>query len=191
MVILCQFFNDIQAGTVRFRTLKGDGSITVSSVGAEVQISFDGDADTLGGSPKSSFLSNNLSEVDPLLTRNNLNVYSTDEVDNTFMEINDSNIPDLDNTYDLGSNGRRYANIFAVTFHGTATLYARKLIRNGANNGDVLTWDDGEYNWIPKPPTSNFLNTLNDVDVSNLQNESVLVFNAVRNRWEACLFYWW
>ena len=182
-------FNDIQDGKLRFKTIKGVDGVVITSAGSEVIVKFDGDARTLGGLNKDGFIQvdNALNDINVDLARGNLSVYSKRETNDIFMEINESNIPDTDNKYDLGSNGRRYANIFAVSFHGTATeaIYAQKLNRNGALDGEVLTWDTNENSWIPKSSSTNMLTYLLDVDDASKRNGSVLAFNAARNMWEA------
>lgn len=181
--------NDVQDGKIRFKTIKGVDGVVITSAGSEVIVKFDGDARTLSGLNKDGFLQvdNALSDINVNNARNNLSVYSKIESNDIFMEINESNIPDIDNKYDLGSNGRRYANIFAVSFHGTATeaVYAQKLNRNGALDGEVLTWDTNENSWIPKSSSTNMLTYLLDVDDASKRNGSVLAFNAARNMWEA------
>ena len=182
-------FNDTQSGNMRFKTLKSSDGITLENRGSYVEIGFDGDAQTLGGLAKDDYLhvSKNLLDVDAVEARNNLDVYSRQEINDGFMESNATNIPDRDNAYDLGSNGRRYADIYAVTFRGTATnaILAQDIEQKGAQDGQVLTWDDARKEWLPQDALSSRLGDLIDVDLSNLQNESVIVFNASRNIWEA------
>lgn len=181
-------FNNTVANTMRFRRIRGSDGIVVEGSGSYIDISFDGDAETLGGLARSGFLekSNNLSDIDATMARNNINVYSTEEVDSKFLLANATNLPDVDAVYDLGSNGRRYADIYAVTFHGTATesIVAQTLKQNGAMDGQVLTWINGE-GWVPRNSDSNLLSELADVDLDNLQHESVLVYNGIRNLWES------
>jgi len=182
-------FNNVVSNVMRFRRIRGLNGINLISSGSYIDIEFDGEASTLGGLPRSGYLekNNNLSDADSTLVRSNIDVYSTGEADSTFMFANANNIPDVDATYDIGSNGRRYADMYAVTFHGLATesIISQNLERNGADNGDVLTWDTAEGTWIPKPSTTGRLSELVDVDLANIEHESVLVYNGVRNIWES------
>lgn len=181
-------FNNIGSNTMRFKRIRGKDGVVVTGAGSYIDIAFDGDATTLQGLGRSGFLekSNNLSDVNPLTARNNLGVYSAAQTDNRYMFSNDTNLPDVDATYDLGSNGRRYADIYAVTFHGLATesVKAQTLTRNNATDGEVLTWIEGE-GWVPRESRANLLSELSDVSLNNLQHESLLIYNGVRNVWES------
>lgn len=181
-------YNDTVSNQLRFRGIKGSDGISVNYEGSDINIKFNGNASTIAGQPLSNLVlvSNNLNDVDPLQARSNLGVMSIQESMNSFMEANASNIPDVDNKYDLGANGRRFADMYAVTFHGLATeaIVARGLARNGASDGQILVWRTADNKWMPEDSTGNRLNSLEDVDISNLANESVLVYNGVLNRWE-------
>lgn len=183
-----QIYNDNVGGVLRFRGIVGKNGLTATNVGSNVEITFNGDAATLGGISKDGYLqtSNSLGDVNPQAARNSLQVYSTQESDDLFLEANASNIPDLDNTYDVGSNGNRFANMFAVTFHGNAThsSIAGNIERNGALDGQILVWRQSENSWVPENSISNTLLGLNDVDAANLQHESVIVYNSVRSKFE-------
>lgn len=182
-------FNNVVSNTMRFRRLRGNNGINLTSSGSYIDISFDGDATTLGGLGRTGFLEkgNNLSDVNAVDVRNNIDVYSKGETESTFMFANANNIPDVDATYDIGSNGRRYADMYAVTFHGLATesILSQSLERKGAQDGDVLTWDTSEGDWVPKESSTSRLSELVDVDLNNIQHESVLVYNGIRNLWES------
>lgn len=182
-------FNNVVSNTMRFRRIRGNDGIVLTSSGSYIDISFDGDATTLEGLGRSGFLEkgNNLSDANAQDVRNNIDVYSRGESDSSFMFANANNIPDVDATYDIGSNGRRYADMYAVTFHGLATeaVISQTIERKGAQNGDVLTWDSSEGGWVPQESSTSRLSELVDVDLNNLQHESVLVYNGVRNLWES------
>ncbi|ASV44032.1 hypothetical protein PBI_SCTP2_17 [Salicola phage SCTP-2] len=183
-----RIFNDIQGRTIRIKSITGSNGIDIINNGATVDIHFNGDAQTLDSLTKDDLvqISKNLSDLDSEKARSNLNVYSVEESHSAFLEANASNLPDDDNTYDLGSNGRRFANIFAVTFHGTATesITTQTISQGSAEDGNILQWSDSENDWIATVPENNFLNNLHDVDSSNIQNESVLYYNASRSLWE-------
>jgi len=185
-------FQDVSGGNLRFRNIVGGDGITLNEYNTYVEITFDGDATTLNGFSSTDFFlkDNNLSDGNVMAMRSNLDVYSIDESHLHFMETNASNIPDRDNTYDLGSNGRRYADIYAKTFHGTATFAssAEQLSRNNALDGQVLTWDDGVSRWIPKQPTPITITGATDLYREQLQDRSILRYNANRNRWEPEIF---
>lgn len=182
-------FNNVVSNKMRFRRIRGNDGIVLTSSGSYIDISFDGDATTLQGLGRAGFLEkgNNLSDANAQDVRNNIDVYSRGEADSSFMFANSNNIPDVDATYDIGSNGRRYADMYAVTFHGLATeaVIAQTIERKGAQNGDVLTWDSSEGGWTPKDSSSSRLSELVDVDLNNIQHESVLVYNGIRNIWES------
>lgn len=154
--------NGFNADTLQTRTLVGGSGITLSQTGGEIHIEMESfDAVSLNGFTDNEFLkvSNQLSEinVEPLRTR--MNVYTKQESHDEFMETNASNIPDADNTYDLGSNGRRYADIYAKTFHGTATyaLIAGSVINKGAVEGDILIWRQNQNDWVPENVLDQYL----------------------------------
>jgi len=182
-------FNNVVSNTMRFRRIRGNDGIVLTSSGSYIDISFDGDATTLQGLGRSGFLEkgNNLSDANAQDVRNNIDVYSRGESDSSFMFANANNIPDVDATYDIGSNGRRYADMYAVTFHGLATeaVISQTIERKGAQNGDVLTWDSSEGGWVPQESSTSRLSELVDVDLNNIQHESVLVYNGIRNLWES------
>lgn len=181
-------FNNTVSNTMRFRRIRGQNGIDVGGSGSYIDISFDGDAQTLGGLSKNEFLekSKNLSDVDSATARGNLNVYSASDTDSKYLFANQTNVPDADATYDLGANGLRYADIYAVTFHGRATeaIIAQTLEQNGARDKQVLTWIDGE-GWVPRDSASSLLSGLGDVVLDNLTHESILLYNGIRDKWEA------
>lgn len=183
-----QIYNDNVSGILRFKSLTGSNGINVKNNGLTIDIEFNGDATTLSGLGREGFLqvSNHLNDVDPVQARANLNVMSVNESQDSFLLANASNIPDNDNTYDLGSNGNRYANMFAVTFHGNATSasMAYKLHRNDASDGQILVWRNSKNNWVAENPLVNSLGGLSDVDLTGLRHETLLVYNGVRNKWE-------
>lgn len=144
------------------RTLLAGDGITITSSSGELIIAMEEwDATTLNGYSSSDFLkvSNQLSEINPEPLRDRLEVYTKTEAHDEFMETNASNIPDIDNAYDLGSNGRRYADIYAKTFHGTATyaLIAGSIINKGAVEGDILVWRQSQSDWVPEDILNQYL----------------------------------
>lgn len=152
-----------QGNTLRTKTIVAGEGLRLDATSSTLTLSLDdaADAQTLQGNSADAFLKveNGLSELDPSTITAALNVYSRAEAHDQFMETNASNVPDKDDTYDLGANGRRYADIFAVTFHGTATeaIIARGLTQNGAKDGDVMIWRDSSRRWQPEDALSGFL----------------------------------
>lgn len=152
-----------QGNTLRTKSIIAGEGLKLTSTNNSVTISIDGDnnANTLSGLKAEDFLQvkNGLSELDPQVILDAIEVYTRKQAHDQFMETNASNIPDKDNTYDLGANGRRYADIFAETFHGTATeaIIAHGVRQNGAEDGDVMVWRDGPRKWKAEDALGGFL----------------------------------
>lgn len=149
-------------GTLQVNRLIGGNGVTLSKASGEITIEVDNnDANTLNGFTDSEFLkvNNQLSEIDTSSLLSRLDVYTTDQSHDEFMETNASNIPDMDNVYDLGSNGRRYADIYAKTFHGTATraLVADTVASKGAVEGEILIWRSDDNDWMPEDVLSQYI----------------------------------
>ena len=152
------FVND----TLQVRTIVPGQGVNITQSNGEISIAVDSlDAETFNGLSDNAFLkvSNQLSEIDAAPLRQRLDVYTKDESHDEFMESNASNIPDMDNVYDLGSNGRRYADVFAKTFHGTATyaLVAGSIVNKGAVEGDILVWRQAENDWVPEDVLNDYI----------------------------------
>ena len=62
------------------------------------------------------------------LARTNLSVYSKAETDAKYQVIAGDVTPDADNTRSIGSNSLRYADIYAVNFHGVVTQATLTMI---------------------------------------------------------------
>ncbi len=182
----------IYSGTVdnvlNFRKIKAGNQITLRNMHNYVEIGFAGDAYTFRGKAPEDFLlpENNLSELNPSEVRRVLSVYSRSESHDAFMETNASNVPDRDDTYDIGSNGRRYADVYAVNFHGTATrsLLAERLHRLDAKDGDVLAWSDEFNTWKPKAQKSLSLTDLDRVTKNDPRHGDILQYNSDNGQWE-------
>jgi len=180
---------NIDTNAIRTRGIVGGENVTITQTGTDiiidVSIEGDSDAETLSGFTHLQFVKktelNNL--IDLTYIVDNLDVYTVTESHDQFMESNASNIPDRDNTYDLGSNGRRYADIYAKTFHGTATnaMFSQKLSKLGANENDVLTWKGDD--WKPMPLGSISINTLENVTIDNVIDKQLLSFDTVSQQW--------
>jgi hypothetical protein len=96
-------------------------------------------------------IANNLSDLtDKNQARTNLNVYSKTESDAKYLRVDAHSVPTVDNTFDLGSSSRRFNDIYAETFQGTAVL-AENLALVGTAQGDVLTWNGST--WVASQPT--------------------------------------
>lgn len=181
--------SNVDSSIIRTRGIVGGDNVTITQTGTDiiidVNVDLNSDAETLSGFTHFQFVKK--SELNDLIDLNfindNLDVYSKSESHDQFMETNASNIPDADNVYDLGSNGRRYADIYAKTFHGTATnaMYAGTLLRNGANDDDVLSWKDGS--WVPTPMGGIPLTNLSDVVIDDAQNNNIIAYDEVTEQW--------
>jgi hypothetical protein len=66
-----------------------------------------------------------------------------------YVRLDQSSIPTQDNTYDIGSPTKRYQDVYAESFQGTAVL-ADNLTVSGTN-GQVLTYNGST--WIAADPT--------------------------------------
>ena len=66
-----------------------------------------------------------------------------------YVRLDQSSIPTVDNTFDIGSPTKRYNDVYAETFQGTAVL-ADNLTITGSTSGDVLTWNGST--WIASAP---------------------------------------
>lgn len=181
-------YSDTIDDKLRFRRLSAGNQIILRNMHSYIEIDFAGDASTLGGKSPTDFVlpENNLSEIDPDSARRTLSLYSIDQTHDVFMETNASNIPDEDNTYDLGSNGRRYADVFAVNFHGTATraLQAERLSRLDAEDGDVLIWSDQFNSWRPQTPKKVSFSDIEQVTKDKPRHGDILHFNGDNAQWE-------
>jgi hypothetical protein len=90
----------------------------------------------------------NLSDLtDKGAARTNLSVYSKLEADSKFLKLDGNSLPSVDNTWDIGSPTKRFNDIYAETFQGTAVL-ANNLTIQG-NAGDVLTFNGST--WVAGP----------------------------------------
>ena len=110
---------------------------------------------------------------------------------------NQSLIPATDNTISLGENSKRFSDVYAVEFHGTATYSGSTLSLANQNLGnladvtvagvgvdDVLSWSGSA--WVPNAicnPTT--LSSLTDVDTTGVVSGQVLRFNSSSNKFEA------
>jgi len=96
-------------------------------------------------------IANNLSDVaDTTTARTNLDVYSKAETDSKYIRLDAHSIPTVDNTFDIGSSLKRFNDIYAETFQGTALL-ADNLTIVGSAQGEVLTWNGST--WVASQPT--------------------------------------
>ena len=99
-----------------------DSGISVTSNSNDLTfqlVSANVDAGKLGGVAASDFLrkSDNLASVTSLATaRTNLDVYSKAEIDSFTIKDNAHALPDVDNTYSLGSNSYKWSAIYATNF---------------------------------------------------------------------------
>lgn len=146
-----------------------DNDFNFKSVKAGAGIGVDDDGSTLtirlaGTVGQGLYLevSNNLSDLpDAEAARQALDVMSKTEMENKFIRLDGHSVPDMDNTWDIGSAQRRFNDIYAETLQGTAVL-ANNLTIVG-NQGDVLKYDG--QRWVAgQDEGSSFSGDYNDLD---------------------------
>ena len=193
-------FVDLTTGSLNFRGIAlgtgADSGLKISSNATTVLLSIDSanlNAGTLGGLASSAFLqkSDNLAAVTDVATaRTNLGVYSKTETDAKYFTNSADALPDADNTRSLGSSSKRYSDVHAVEFHGTATYAGtvasiathdigglQNVDETGKAAGHVLKYDG--TNWVSTVDGgATNLGALTDVDTSGIANGQVLKFNS-------------
>ena len=131
---------------MRRLTLTDDGNGTITLV------------NTIGaGSTDADLTLSNLSDV--AVARTNLDVYSKSETTAKFLRTDAHSIPDTNNVYDIGSPTRKYNDIYAETFQGTAILAGNLTLSGTA--GQVLTYNGSA--WAAADPTGSTLEALSNV----------------------------
>ena len=179
----------IGGDTLHQKGIVGGNNVEIIDNGNDLVINavFDGNADTISGYTHNDFVK--LSQLNDSIDVNyifqNADIYTKAVAHDVFMETNASNIPDKDNTYDLGSNGRRYADIFAVTFHGTATnaVRANTLNRNGARDGNALIWSEENNRWEPKNINVSTIEEIDGFSINNPSTGDVLTYKESTGEW--------
>ena len=152
------------------------------AVGAGLTITDDG-AGTLtlvntvsGGVTGADTTLSNLADV--ATARTNLSVSSTVESDLKYLRTDASTIPQLHNTYDIGSPIAKYNDVYAETFHGTAVL-ADQLTISGTT-GQVLTHNGSV--WVAGAGSS-VLSSASDMSNVAPNDGQHLTWNATTNLW--------
>ena len=106
-------------------------------------------------------------------------------------------LPSTDNTISLGSNSKRWSDVYALEFHGTATTAGTvSSISNHTLNGlqnvsvgspatnAVLQYDGA--NWVANSAANpTVINDLTDVSSSSPVSGMFLRYNAGTSKWEA------
>ena len=200
-------FVDVTTGSINFRGIAlgtgADSGLKISSNATTVLLSIDSanlNAGTLGGLASSAFLqkSDNLAAVTDVATaRTNLGVYSKTETDAKYFLKDGDGLPDTDNTRSLGSGSKRFSDVHAVEFHGTAT-YAGTVTSigthdiGGLNNVDETGKAAGhvlKYNgttWVSTADGgATNIGALTDVDISGIANGQVLKFDSSTSKFIA------
>ena len=137
---------DTATNQLKFKSISVSGGLQLSDDGNTLTISLS------QGSGTALVAENNLSDIsNTTQARNNLNLYSKQEVDGAFLRLDRHNIPTQDNMFDLGSAERRFNDIYAETLQGTAVL-ANNLTITG-QTGDVLTFNG--QRWVAGQVTQN------------------------------------
>ena len=153
------------------------------AVGAGLTITDDGNGtitlvNTIGaGSTDADLTLSNLSDV--AAARTNLDVYSKTETTAKFLRTDAHSIPDTNNVYDIGSPTRKYNDIYAETFQGTAIL-AGNLTVSGTT-GQVLTYNGSA--WAAADPTGSTLEALSNVSNVAPADNQHLVWDAGTSLW--------
>ena len=196
-------FVDLTSGSLNFKSLAISTGLSIANTGTTVTISVDSanlNAGTLGGLASSVFLqkSDNLASVtDVSQARTNLGVYSKTETDAKYFTNSADSLPDTDNTRSVGSSSKRYSDMHAVEFHGTATYAGsvasiathdigglQNVDETGKASGHVLKYDG--TNWVSTVDGgATNLGALTDVDTAGIANGQVLKFNSSTSKFEA------
>ena len=196
-------FVDLTTGSLNFKSLAISTGLSIANTGTTVTISVDSanlNAGTLGGLASSVFLqkSDNLAAVTNVATaRTNLGVYSKTETDAKYFTNDANSLPVTDNTIALGDNSKRFSDVYAIEFHGTATRSGvvtsiadhdigslQNVDETGKSVGHVLKYDG--TNWVSTiDGGATNLGALTDVDTSGVANGQVLKFNSTTSKFEA------
>ena len=67
-----------------------------------------------------------------------------------YVRLDQHSVPTQDNMFDIGSSTRRYNDVYAETFQGTAVLSDNLTV--AGNTGDVLTYNGST--WVASPPAN-------------------------------------
>jgi hypothetical protein len=157
-------FKSLAVGAGLTLTDDGAGTITlVNTVGA--------------GSTDADLTLSNLSNV--ATARTNLDVYSKTETTAKFLRTDAHSIPDTNNVYDIGSPIRKYNDIYAETFQGTAVLAGNLTVSGSA--GQVLTYNGSA--WAAADPTGSTLEALSNVSNVVPADNQHLVWDAGTSLW--------
>jgi len=157
-------FKSLAVGAGLTLTDDGNGTITlVNTIGA--------------GSTDADLTLSNLSDV--AVARTNLDVYSKSETTAKFLRTDAHSIPDTNNVYDIGSPTRKYNDIYAETFQGTAILAGNLTLSGTA--GQVLTYNGSA--WAAADPTGSTLEALSNVSNVAPADNQHLVWDAGTSLW--------
>ena len=200
-------FVDLTTGSLNFRGIAlgtgADSGLKISSNATTILLSIDSanlDAGTLGGLASSAFLqkSDNLAAVTNVATaRTNLGVYSKTETDAKYFANDINSLPATDNAVALGDNSKRFSDVYAVEFHGTATRSGvvtsiadhdigslQNVDETGKASGHVLKYNGSHWVSVVDAGATN-LGALTDVEASGAANGQVLMYISANSRWEA------
>jgi len=125
---------------LEFKSIAGGTGVNITDDGQTITVNIDSQF----GQGTFLEISNNLSDLtDMNAARNTLGVMSIAEAQGSFIRTDASSLPEQDRLYDIGSPLRRYNDIYAETFQGTATL-ADNLTITGPT-GSVLVYDGNRW----------------------------------------------
>ncbi len=145
-------YNDIYAGTFHGTALLADNLTIAGSNNGDV-LTWNGS--TWVAAPAGSGQNDNNQTPQTLIINDNtlsisggnsITLPTHDDIDN-FVKTDGHSVPSLDKTWDIGSEDKRYQDIYAETFNGTALLAANLTI--AGTQDDVLTHNGST--WIAGP----------------------------------------
>jgi len=128
---------------LEFKSITVGPGLLISDNGTTITIDVDNWGNLLNAQ-------NNLADLaDFAQARANLGVLTETELDGMYVRRDNHSVPTYDSMWDLGSPTRRWQDIYADTFQGTATAAMDLTIPGSV--GEVLTYNGSS--WVSAPPT--------------------------------------
>ena len=148
-------FNDIYAETLQGTAVLSD-NLTITGNSGDV-LTFNGStwvasAPTGGGGGGNAGVPQTLTISGATLSISGGNTVTLpNAVDlDPYVRLDQHSVPTQDNMFDIGSSTRRYNDVYAETFQGTAVLSDNLTV--AGNTGDVLTYNGST--WVASPPAN-------------------------------------